>query len=163
MKVRTSWTIAASPRCVWPLLCSAEMELPPPILFLLGIPRPVMCRLPSGVGGVGQPRECVSDKGTIKQRIVEWQEQRRLCFQMTDTDISFLRHIHAIVDSFDLEATPTGRTRVTRTTEVVIAGRFQTAKAIAVCLGLKIVHRYVFRNWTLLAQKALPDCKMEKA
>ncbi len=154
VRVRTSYTMDASPRAVWPLLCNSAMELPPPLLFWLGIPRPTLCRLPSGVGGVGERRECVSDQGSIQQRILEWKEQRRLCFEMTGSDMVFLRrHVRVVVDSFDLDATSTGRTRITRTTEIVLAGRFPAAKAMAVYLGLKIVHRYVFKNWGLLARK----------
>jgi hypothetical protein len=138
------------------------MELRPPLLFLLGIPRPMLCRLRSGAGGVGERRECVSDKGTIQQRIIEWAEERRLCFEMIDTDISFRRYVRGVVDTFDLEALPTGRTRVTRTTEIVFAGRCQAVKAVAVSLGLKIVHRYVFKNWDLLVRKAAVTGKGER-
>ncbi len=157
MKVRTSYLMDASPQAVWPLLCDSAMEVRPPLVFWLGIPRPKICRLPSGVGGVGQPRECVSDQGSIKQRILQWDEPRRLCFEMTKTDMSFGGHICRLVDSFDLQAVPTDRTRVTRTTDVVLVGRFQAAKAAAVYVGLKAVHRYVFKNSALLLRKALPD------
>ncbi len=152
MKVRTICTIDASPRVVWPLLCNSAMELRPSLCFLPGVPRPKACRLPSGVGGVGEPRECLSDKGRIEQRILEWQEPRRLCFEMIDSDMFFRTHVRTVVDSFDLEAVATDRTRVTRTTEVVLAGRCRTLKSAAVYLGLKIVHRYVFKNWELLAR-----------
>ena len=57
MKVRTIYTIDASPRVVWPLLCNSAMELRPSLCFLPGVPRPKACRLPSGVGGVGEPRD----------------------------------------------------------------------------------------------------------
>ena len=72
---------------------------------------------------------------------------------MTDSDMFFRTHVRAIVDSFDLEAVGTDRTRVTRTTEVVLVGRCRTLKSAAVYLGLKVVHRYVFKNWGLLARK----------
>ena len=72
---------------------------------------------------------------------------------MIDSDMFFRTHVRAVVDSFDLEAVATDRTRVTRTTEVVLAGRCRTLKSAAVYLGLKIVHRYVFKNWGLLARK----------
>lgn len=130
------------------------MQSPPPFFFSFGIPRPKMCRLPSGAGGAGQVRECVSDKGTIRQRILEWEDARRLCFEMTDTEMSFHRYVHKLVDSFDLEAVSAARTRVTRTTEVDLAGRFQAFRAIGLYLGLKAVHRYVFKNWALLAREA---------
>ncbi len=163
MKVLTRYTFDASPRAVWPLLCNSEMALRPPLLFLLRIPRPKLCRLPSGVGGVGEPRECVSDKGSIKQRILAWEEPRRLRFEMVDTDIPFRRHVRSIVDSFDLETSPAAGTRVTRTTEIVFVGRFQVVKAVAVYLGLKVVHRYVFKNWDLLVRKAGATSKIEES
>jgi hypothetical protein len=133
------------------------MELRPPLFFVLGIPRPKLCRLPSGVGGVGEPRECVSNRGTIKQQILDWEEARRLRFEMIGTDMRFRRHVSRLVDSFDLQAVSPGVTRVTRTTEVVLTGRLRTMKAVAVYLGLKAVHRYVFRNWALLAPLAIPS------
>jgi hypothetical protein len=66
---------------------------------------------------------------------------------MADTDMPFRRHVCTLVDTFDLENVQPGRTRVTRTTEIVLAGRFRWVKAIGVYLGLKAVHRYVFKNW----------------
>ena len=69
MRVRTSIVIQRPPAEVWPLLCSSKMDPRIPCLFRLGIPKPVECRLPDGAGGVGQRRECVSDRGVIRQRI----------------------------------------------------------------------------------------------
>ena len=72
---------------------------------------------------------------------------------MIDSDMFFRTHVRTVVDSFDLEAVATDRTRVTRTTEVVLAGRCRTLKSAAVYLGLKIVHRYVFKNWAAGAER----------
>ena len=146
MKVQTCHTIGASPQAVWPLLCNSAMELPPSLPFLLGIPRPERCYLPSGVGGVGQSRECISNKGSIRQRILEWEEGRRLRFEMKETDLFFRDYVRTMVDSFDVEGLAPDRTRVTRTTEITLAGGFKTIKALAVWFGVKMVHRYVFKK-----------------
>ena len=155
MRVRTCCTIDAPPQVVWPLLCDSAMESPTPLLFWLGIPRPRRCRLPSGVGGVGQPRQCVSDKGSIQQRILQWEECRRLRFEMEHTDLFFRGHVRAVMDTFDIEEPAPGTTRLTRTTELALAGRFQNIKAAAVWFGLKLVQRYVFKNWAMLARRSV--------
>jgi hypothetical protein len=43
-----------------------------PCVFRLGIPKPVQCRLPDGVGGVGARRECVSNRGVHRYVFENW-------------------------------------------------------------------------------------------
>ena len=116
MRVRTSTTINKPPSAVWPLLCSSKMDTSIPCFFRLGIPKPVECRLPDGVGGVGTRRQCVSDRGVVHQRITHWQEEQLLRFQMEDTTLYFRPCVTAIHEEFVLEPQGSKGTRLTRTT-----------------------------------------------
>lgn len=148
MIVTTTAIISKPPQEVWTLLCDSQMDAHVPLLFRFGIPKPVECRLPSGVGGVGQHRHCVSNLGTIDQRITLWEDNRTLMFEMMDTDMSFGRYITSIKERFDLVAEGERRTKITRTTEFEVNGRASVFKSLMVWVELKNVHRYVFRNWS---------------
>jgi hypothetical protein len=156
MSVRTSQHFPGPVSTVWPLLCSSHMDGSPRVWFRFGVPMPVECRLPDGHGGVGSERECVSDQGIVHQRILEWIPEKRLSFRMEKTDLRFQRYVREIVDTFDLRPQGDGVT-VTRRTEVIMKGRAQWLKAVALRLSLKQVHRYVFRNWLRLAQQTPHD------
>jgi len=148
MRVRTSTIIDKSPAVVWPLLCSSRMDPRVPCVFRLGIPKPVECRLPDGVGGVGARRQCVSDRGIVHQRITHWEEQKILRFRMEDTTLYFRPCVTAIVEEFTLELVDGDRTRLTRTTDITVTGVASFAKALVMCAGMRFVHRYVFKNWS---------------
>jgi hypothetical protein len=147
MRVRTSTVIHKPAEAIWPLLCGSKMDPRMPCFFRLGIPKPVECRLPDGVGGVGQRRECVSHRGVIHQRITHWEAPRRLRFHMEDTTLYFRPCVSAIAEEFVLEPLGPEVTRLTRTTDISVTGLCQTAKSAVMCAGMKCVHRYVFRNW----------------
>ena len=152
--VRTQRTFRCAPRVVWPLLCDSKMDRSSAILFKLGVPQPLECRLPEGRGGVGSERECVSDQGVVHQRILEWVPDSRLAFRMEWTDLPSARSISSIEDSFDL--LPLGaKVRVVRTTRVGVLGRYSVLKRFALIIGLRQVHRYVYRNWEGLVRR--PD------
>ena len=147
MIVRTSRLFLCPASAVWPLLCNSQMEDSTTPLFGLGVPRPVRCRLPDGQGGVGSGRECVSDRGVVRQRILIWDPEKRLSFRMEDTDIWFRSFVREIVDTFDLAELNGSHVRITRTTEVTMKGRFRPVKACLLFVGLKHVHRFVFESW----------------
>lgn len=149
VQVRTGWTLPAPPEAVWPLLCDSQLSprsrCP---VFLVGAPRPVACALPSGSGGVGAARQCVSEQGTVAQRIVTWEPSAQLAFQLESTELAFGSFVAAMRDDFHLEPASRGRaTRVVRTTSIVARGWLRVAKYVALWVGLKSVHRFVFRNW----------------
>ena len=147
MIVRTVHVSAKTRDEFWPLLCNARMDGAPSCWFRAGVPRPVQCRLPDQVGGVGARRECISDKGVIHQVILVWDPPHILSFRMEETTLYFRPCVPEIIDTFELTPIPTGGTRVIRTTQFAVTGRCRWAKTLAVSLGLKRVHRYVFRNW----------------
>ncbi len=148
MIVRTTAIIDKSPASLWQLLCSSSMDPRIPALFRLGIPKPVQCKLPDGVGGVGARRQCISDRGVVQQRITHWQEPELLRFQMEDTTLYFRPCVTAIVEEFVLEPVGEGRTKITRTTDITVTGFGKLAKGLIMCAGTKCVHRYVFKNWS---------------
>jgi hypothetical protein len=117
-------------------------------VFYLGTPRPVQCRLPDRQGEAGATRQCVSEQGTIEQRITEWTPPSRMAFHMERTDLAFGRYVSELSDTFDLQPIEDGRaTILMRTTHVEVTGRLRWAKHAAVYVGLKTVHRFVFRDW----------------
>ncbi len=158
MIVRTTVVIAKPPEEVWTLLCNSRMDARVPLPFRFGIPKPVQCRLPSGVGGAGQRRQCISNLGTINQRITFWEDNKTLMFEMIDTDMYFGRYVTSIKERFDLAADDERKTKITRTTEFKVNGRAGIFKSLLIWVGLKNVHRYVFRNWGRPQVNRVPEC-----
>ncbi len=153
MEVRTTWRFSRPPGIIWPLLCNSRMEpeLAKSWLFRLGVPQPQRCWLPDGQGGVGSARQCISDRGTIDQTIIAWEEPHHLAFRMDRSNLHFRAFVVNIVDDFVLVATPDGGTRATRTTSLHVIGRFRWVKRAMLWVGVKKVHRFVFRDWERLA------------
>jgi hypothetical protein len=149
--VRTTRQFSCPASAVWPLLCDSRMDGPRAPLFRLGVPQPIQCRLPGGEGGVGRERECVSDQGVVHQRIFEWVPEQRLSFRMESSDIPFATHIDEMVDRFDLVAGAKG-VEVTRRTSFSPKGPLRLLRGWFFALGIKQVHRYVFRNWDRLTR-----------
>jgi hypothetical protein len=140
------------PTVLWPLLCDSRLELQPRCpVFYLGTPRPTTCRLPEGPGEVGAARQCVSEQGVVRQRITIWEPPTRLAFHMESTSLGFHRFVDTLADVFELEDTGAG-TRIIRTTTVTVSGHGRAALYAALWVGLKSVHRFVFRNW----QRVIP-------
>jgi hypothetical protein len=152
MIVRTRWSVPHSPEALWPALCDSAVSLTPRCpVFYLGTPRPTECRLPDGPGEVGATRQCVSEQGVVRQRITGWDPPARLAFRMEESDLCFKHIVDQLGDVFDLEPEGAG-TRITRTTTVSVRNRFAAVLYPALWVGLKSVHRFVFRNW----QRPLP-------
>jgi len=149
--VRTRQSFDCSASTVWSLLCNSRMDGRSKLLFKLGVPQPVQCRVTDAHGGVGSERECVSDQGVVHQRILEWLPGQRLSFRMERTDMQFQKFVSGIADTFEIAPTSSGVV-VTRVTTASTLGRFQTFRRISLYIGLKQVHRYVFQNWRRLAQ-----------
>jgi hypothetical protein len=65
---------------------------------------------------------------------------------MEETDLCFHRFVNGLGDVFDLVPEGTGM-RITRTTTVSVRNRFAAVLYPALWVGLKSVHRFVFRSW----------------
>ncbi|SDZ54031.1 Polyketide cyclase / dehydrase and lipid transport [Asanoa ishikariensis] len=145
--VRTRWVVPHPPEALWPALCDSRLELRPACpVFYVGTPRPTQCRLPDGPGEVGAARQCVSEQGEVRQRITAWEPPARLAFRMESTNLGFHRFVDELGDVFELAPSGQG-TSVTRTTTVTVRGFGRPALYPALWVGLKSVHRFVFRNW----------------
>jgi hypothetical protein len=130
---------------VWPLLCGATMTLPPPLLFRLGIPRPVECRL----GADGETRECVTSRGQVRQRILERRAPERRVFERMDDTAGLGCWVRSMRDSFTLEDRPGGM-RLTRRTE--LEPRF--GARLFLRIALSVIHLYVNRNFKWIAEES---------
>jgi len=149
MQVVTTAIIPKPPTELWPLLCGSKMDPEIPCLFRLGIPKPVECRLPSGNVGVGEARTCVSDSGIINQRITIREPPRTLYFEMIDSNLYFRPCVTSISERFELEPYSLSSTRITRATSIQLTGVAPWLKGLIMFIGMKTVHKYVFRNWSL--------------
>lgn len=150
MQIRTSKVINSSRETLWPLLTHSRMDVPG--WFCLGVPQPKRCELPDRMGGVGSERRCLSDRGTVVQRITVWEPPSSLQFQMVSTDHSWGPLVQSLEEKFDLE--PVGnRTKITRTTKIRAKGFASFFKEWGFYAGLKRVHHHVFANWKHTAEQ----------
>lgn len=147
MRLRTKRLFHTTPEDFWPLLFGSEMDSKKPCYFLCGLPKPLECRLRDKEGGVGKIRECVSDKGVIKQTILVWEPNKKLVFELSETDIYFGPCIKSIVESFELEPVGDKQTMIVRETKFEVVSSLKYCIAFPMFIGLKSIHRYVFKNW----------------
>lgn len=152
MVVQTTYHYKASAQMLWPLLFNSKMDSKQPCYLLCGLPKPVECRIKDGLQDVGGIRECVSDKGTIQQRITEWDVESKLSFELVQTDLYFKPCIRSIKEQFELKETEPGYCRITRTTTFITKGSLSSIVSIPMFIGLKAIHRYVFKNWERLVR-----------
>ena len=151
MRLRTTQKFKATPGQLWPLLFSSKMDNKRPCYFLCGLPKPLECRLKEE-GGPGKIRECVSDKGIISQEILEWQPNEKLSFELRETDIYFGPCVDSIVESFEIKPLDRQTTAITRTTVFQLRSSVKYFLAVPMYVGLKAIHRYVFKNWRRLSK-----------
>jgi hypothetical protein len=151
MVVQTTYSFNATVDKLWPLLFNSKMDDNQPCILLCGLPKPVECRLPDNQGGVGSKRECVSDRGTIQQRITEWEPGQKLSFELERTDLYFGPCVKSIEEQFELRNDKQGGCKITRTTTFKAKGLLAPFISLPMFIGLKAIHRYVFGNWRRLA------------
>jgi hypothetical protein len=157
MKLKTTHHYHAKPEELWPLLFGSKMDTKHPCNFLFGLPKPLECRLQDGEGGVGKMRECVSDKGIIKQTILEWEPNKKLSFELKETDIYFGPCVTRIIETFTINPITESTTSITRETKFVVISKMRLFISIPMFIGLKSIHFYVFKNWNRIieASKAI--------
>ena len=153
MKLRTTHLFNATPDMLWPLMFNSKMDDKRPSFFLCGLPKPLECRLTEQDGGVGKTRECISDKGIITQEILEWEPNKRLKFRLKETTIYFGQYVKSIVENFEINSVDKHTSTITRTTEFKASTRLKYIMYVPMFIGLKAIHRYVFRNWQKLSAK----------
>lgn len=156
MKLKTTYKFNGNAEDLWPLLFGSKMDDKKPCRFLFGLPKPVECRLEDGQGGIGEARQCISDKGIIQQRILEWQPNKKLSFEMAETDIYFGPCVDSIVESFELNQDTPKTTYITRTTEFKLNSN-NVLLIVPMYIGLKSIHKYVFGNWDRIINENRSD------
>lgn len=154
MKLESMWIFDCSPHHVWPHFFQAKMDSSKPLLFRLGIPKPLSCKVLEGNPAVGNTRQCTTDQGTINQRILRMELNHQLQYQMQESTLWCRRWVGKLVDTFTLEPLGADQTRVRRKTEFEAAGMFKLLKLLALRVALKQAHRYASRNWRRLAEEA---------
>lgn len=151
MMLESHWIFNSSPEHIWPHFFQAEMDRSRPLLFRLGIPKPLSCRVLEGVPAVGNTRQCTTDQGTINQRIVVLKPFRQLTYQMQDSTVWCRQWIGCLEDTFTLDPLPNGQTQVRRKTQFKGAGLLAPLKTLALRIALAQAHRYAAKNWRRLA------------
>ena len=152
--VETTVEIAAPPAAVWARLCDAQMPATAPCEFRLGRlgpPQPIRCELPSGVGGVGQERRCVTTSGVVTQRITAWADREHLAFEVVAEDAGLGVHVRAMRDDFWVAPLASGRTRLTRRTALEPRGPCPRLRSIALRFAIQRVHRFTMRGFAAAA------------
>ena len=140
--IRTSRVIEASPAAVWEALrFYDELDAPPPMLFRLGMPRPV--ETTGALERIGDEQVCVFTTGRVTKRLTQCDAPRRLAFAVTRQRIGFERSVTLRGGSFDLEPVGAGHTRVTLTTEydALLRPRFMWTPAER--LIVHTLHEYI--------------------
>ena len=156
--VETSIEIPALASAVWARLCDADMPATVPCEFRLGRlgpPQPMRCELPSGVGGVGQERRCITARGVVTQRITSWTEAEHLAFEVITEEAGLGAHVQAMRDDFWLVPLGTGRTRLTRRTALEPRGPCRRLRGLALGVAVRRIHRYTMRGFAAAAVAAV--------
>jgi hypothetical protein len=152
VSVVTSVDISADPAAIWRILCDAKLPLTAPCWFRLGVPTPERCTLVSEAGGVGAGRRCTTDRGTIRQRITEWQENERLSFEWVEDTVGLGKHLNAMRDTFTLEILEPKLTRLSRRTEYEPKEALGCLRRAALRFTVKRIHRFVMRNFKAISE-----------
>ncbi|SFA96293.1 hypothetical protein SAMN03159496_01204 [Rhizobium sp. NFR07] len=155
MQIRSEWVFDCEAQHIWPNFLQSKMDATRPILFRFGIPKPMSCKVLEGEGKVGNTRQCTTDLGTIDQRILTFEENRKLRYRMIRSTVWCRDWVGHLEDEFSLTPLDGGRTRVERQTEFKAAGWFSGLKQIALWAALRQAHVYAARNWRRLATERM--------
>lgn len=150
MNVVSEWIFDCEPEHVWPHFLEATMDSEPPLMFRLGIPKPISCRVLDGAV-VGGTRQCTTDRGTSEQRILSIVVNRKLHYRMLNSSMLFSHWVQHLEDTFALMPLSSGVTRVSRTTRFTAKGPMRSLKQLAIWLFLRTTHSYAARNWRRLS------------
>jgi hypothetical protein len=151
VKIQSSWIFDCSPEDIFPHFFFARMDESYPIAFRLGIPKPLSCKVLEGVPQVGNTRQCTTDKGYIRQEIVELIQDRKLVYEMRETNVWCRNWVSFLQDTFVLEPIDENRTRVSRATEFNGVASIPVLSTLALWFSLKQAHRYAAKNWRRLS------------
>ncbi len=154
MKIESSWTFDCLPEDVYSHFFCAEMDDTYPIAFRFGIPKPLSCKVLEGEPKIGNTRQCTTDKGYIRQNIIELQENSKLVYQMTDSNVWCKDWVSFLQDTFILEAIENQQTYVKRITEFKGVKYIPMLSTLALWFSLKQAHKYAAKNWRRLSSQS---------
>lgn len=152
MKIQSSWIFDCLPEDIYPNFFHSTMDDSYPVAFRLGIPKPLSCKVIEGEPKVGHTRQCTTDKGYIRQNIVELEHNRKLVYQMKESDVWCESWVEFLQDTFLLEPINSNQTKVTRITEFYGAKHLPLLSTLALWFSLHQAHRYASKNWRRLAK-----------
>jgi hypothetical protein len=153
VNVESRIDVVASADRVWELLCNAKLPLTAPCCFKIGVPTPRNCTLVSETGGVGAHRQCRTGNGVINQRITEWVPPYKLSFMVESDTLGLEKHIRSMNDTFTIESI-SGGIRLSRRTAFETHGFLSIPKSCVMKQSVRHIHRYVMRNFKVLAEAA---------
>ena len=162
VRIQSSWTFDCSPEDIFPHFFFARMDETYPIAFRLGIPKPLSCKVLEGEPQVGNTRQCTTDRGYIQQEIVELIQDRKLVYEMRETNVWCRNWVSFLQDTFLLEPIDGNRTRVRRVTEFRGVASIPVLSTLALWFSLKQAHRYAAKNWRRLSS-ALKEQRVASA
>lgn len=163
MQIQSQWIFNCAPHHIWPHFLHAKMDTSRPLLFRLGIPKPMSCKVLEGHGAVGNTRQCTTDRGTIDQHILDYQPNRKLRYRMIDSTVWCKDWIGNLEDEFTLIPMGPDVTRVERRSQFTARGVLAPVKQIALWFALKQAHRYASKNWRRLSDETLASKRHREA
>lgn len=153
MKIHSSWVFECLPEDIYPNFFNASMDNSYPLAFRLGIPKPLWCKVLEGEPKVGHTRQCTTDKGYIRQTIIELEENRRLVYQMKESNVWCRNWVGFLQDSFILSPINESQTKVVRITEFRGVRHLPVISTLALWFSLKQAHQYASKNWRRLSSQ----------
>ncbi|MBP0617059.1 SRPBCC family protein [Jiella mangrovi] len=153
MRLHSEWVFPCEPEDIWPHFTKARMDDTRPLMFCFGIPKPMSCKVLEGEASVGRTRQCTTDRGTIDQRILVFEPNRRLAYRMIASTVWCRNWVGHLEDEFTLTPLGGGQTRVERTTTFEARGMLRIIRRLGLLIALKQAHAYAARNWRRLAQE----------
>ncbi len=153
MRIMSSWEFNCLPEDIYPNFFCATMDDSYPFAFHLGIPKPLSCTVLEGEPKIGNTRQCTTDRGYIRQRIVELEENRKLVYRMQESDVWCKNWVSIFQDHFLLQPLGNDHTKVIRITEFHGVKHLPLVSSFALWFSLKQAHKYAAKNWLRLAKE----------
>lgn len=151
MKIKSSWVFDCLPEDIYPNFFHSKMDDTYPLSFRLGIPKPLSCKILEGEPKIGHTRQCTTDKGYIRQNIVELEENRKLVYEMKESNVWCKNWVSFIKDTFMLEPLGDNKTKVTRITVFFGVKHIPVLSTLALWFSLRQAHKYASKNWRRLS------------
>ena len=150
--ISNSLEVPFTPEEVWPKIITVDkLSAPKPFLFQVGLPLPLYCTLKGK--GVGAIRICHFEKGTIEERVTEWNPPHRIKVKITKVDLPNNHWLDFTEASYQLTPVAKG-TQITRITRISskLLPRFYWG--ILERWGIESEHRYLLDSVLYSLQQA---------